>query len=736
MNTVNNAIGTQRQFQVRPENVYQKRLITPNFSTGIDTKSNNYNATALVASLGVLGNNMLQYQNDEFTRSEKVAGFVDKVVSGTATDEDKHKLDSIQLIAKYAPNYMTADNPYAVHAVEASRGKLLRQEINNEFNLAPIDTNQTQEERIKAYEEFVGKKQAEIKANGTADNLAFDLGFTANHMSDVVDVSSTFTKAKSRDLIVRGLSVSTANLDNLAKQAPDISVDELKKQGQGILDTLSLINGISTQQKYAVIEAGLTSIAKATGDITKVRAFAELIGDIDEKGNKKKISELIPTSTIEQTANIRQNVTRQGKIDEFTAMFMGAKSADEVHSKYKELWDNPQTRPIAEALSGRIEGFASRADSMRKQQEALKLKQVASESNKGSLYNSLNAQIEAKLANTPTDRFGRPTGSVYYNSVDSNGNVSLKRATTEELTPAIQQIISGITNDSKLSVEDKAHKTLRVLAFDGSKTIVNAWKDSLGISLNSLNPKDMKVDESGKAVLPAQLQQAIHMRALGASEFENVFGREMTSTIDALRIAEETGTLASFAQGVEVLKNPQVAEKIKQQVNNAVNSLGDVKLNNMYGDSEILTSTSLIERTEHIKTGSTHLTASGVPAEDAVKMVTKKFAENYVTYGGTAIPKGIFVGVPYELDHIGSGLDFYKEHYRSTNGLTADTPVYVRWNSTTKTLDFSGGVTAPTSSLDVKGIINQGQVSYNATKAQEAKNFNVNTPTTLSEKEQ
>lgn len=690
---VANSIGTQRQFTAQPKSTYQMNLRDINAGAGM-SGSDDYNASALVRALGVLGDTITNEASHLENRREKEQLSIAERAINATSGEDLEKLKAIEILGRYG-NYDRADNPYAVAAIEKARGKALAFKARSEFETEnPNLTNfKDSAEVVKAYEEHQKKVRDDLASN--ADNsIAFDQGFYESHPSDVLTVADKYRKAKSEQLKNASIGTSMATAGQIATDSMYKTHDETITSVTELANTVRLSQW-TDEEKRSFWDKAVLQIAQSSGDgalLDKVKGVV-----IYNDGQRDyTIGDQISFADKYKVAGSRANTMRTADVETFLDKASKYTSVQDLRDAFEVLAKDPSKRTLFEAVvphKAYLETQITKAEAIKAKanvyQQAEQGKQLA-------IKTSFDRQTAAWLSDRGTDSAGKPVGNVVINYLDEHGVQKSRQATQEELAPLLQNKIIQIAGDKNLSDEDKIKTTLKLLNYPDTKFYAKNWGEQAVAQLDTLDPKSLEgsLDEDGNYKLPSRLGELLKAREIGKSQFDVTFGSTVAGKIDAIATLQDyygyNGGVNAYVNSRERLDDKQLQGTYRTTLDRESFVLD--KMETPYGTEDVSMLGNGYEL-ERAKEQARILMSCGLSKEEAKAKAVDAMRQNNYSYHGALIPKSVFTGMNTQYAY--EGIDYWVADYKEGAGLLPSNPVTVEWSHGDNKLVIKSGAERP-----------------------------------------
>ena len=225
-NAVSAAIGTEKQFAKQQENIYQKRLIQPQFGRGISISADK-GAELLASSLNVLSNGIWTeaVAADRRKREQFTTEDADRMLAGK-TPKDLEDYDIMMALQHSDKGFDLSDNPYAIATLEKGMGQMVSRQAKEQWH-SQVERSQPPksiEEAVQQYNDFLQDNYQNFQDTMNIHNqYAFNQGYYQGYQNDVVQVAHQAHQMINREYQRKGQMMMGVKFQDLANGAKDMS---------------------------------------------------------------------------------------------------------------------------------------------------------------------------------------------------------------------------------------------------------------------------------------------------------------------------------------------------------------------------------------------------------------------------------------------------------------------------------------------------------------------------------
>ena len=224
-NAVSAAIGTEKQFAKQQENIYQKRLIQPQFGRGISISADR-DAEVLTRSLGVLATGIWgeAVAADRRKREQFTTEDADRMLAGK-TAKDLEDYDIMMALQHSNKGFDLSDNPYAIATLEKGMGQLVSRQAKEQWH-SQVERSQPPksiDEAVQQYNDFLQQNYQNFQDTMNIHNeYAFNQGYYQGYQNDVVQVAHQAHQMINREYQRQGQQMMGVKFQDLANGAKDM----------------------------------------------------------------------------------------------------------------------------------------------------------------------------------------------------------------------------------------------------------------------------------------------------------------------------------------------------------------------------------------------------------------------------------------------------------------------------------------------------------------------------------
>ena len=224
-NAVSAAIGTEKQFAKQQENIYQKRLIQPQFGRGISISADR-DAEVLTRSLGVLATGIWgeAVAADRRKREQFTTEDADRMLAGK-TAKDLEDYDIMMALQHSNKGFDLSDNPYAIATLEKGMGQLVSRQAKEQWH-SQVERSQPPksiDEAVQQYNDFLQQNYQNFQDTMNIRNeYAFNQGYYQGYQNDVVQVAHQAHQMINREYQRQGQQMMGVKFQDLANGAKDM----------------------------------------------------------------------------------------------------------------------------------------------------------------------------------------------------------------------------------------------------------------------------------------------------------------------------------------------------------------------------------------------------------------------------------------------------------------------------------------------------------------------------------
>lgn len=679
---ISNAIGTARQFTPQPDSGYvgRYREVTPSRVFG---KSGD---TTLGENIYRLNNALQSFiVNHEKIQDQIGLDNAQRMINAE-TPEDVMKLNALDAAQSYGFADDTA-NPYFRAYAEKLRGGLMATKMKREYDaMYSMSPMKDMDSEAKRFEDFSKewKKQQTDGESAPNNQYAFDSGYNENNLVNINNLWGEWNEKKHKEDIVTTMAMVQSSLGNLIQQAPELLKENgaLTKAAQSIFNEARLM-GLPPEYRQKLLTDWANEFV-ATGHIDAVR-FEQMMNNLD-------IQTSIDGSTV-KAADLLDMQSYATQAMKFRGQFMTKNLFDTMQS-YIENKDGAGWQALVDSKQGTDEYPIYAAQT-------------------GHVLSSIKSQIEADKRKQEREMERR------YRQKDTDNKTELS---TNEATGAIDAWLNGDTEYCGVpisAISTKApilysaftQKLANLVANDDWDGVVRlmdypkatAFRETLKHDiLNKFNAVKVTGDNND-ITIDSTLAHTMQFFTSNANQLESMFGKEVAEKATQLQALASVNpddfqsALRQFA--IWNSATDDMKSSAKDAIDEVINNNNDYY--DVEGIEDISGAPSRLEITNNGDIeGRFNRIASmfyicGMSADEAVSSAGSAIADNYVTYRGCALPKGIF------KDLVGDGSRDYFERALEDQFYEAD---FIRYDPDNQIFygTFSDGTTLPVYLSDIR----------------------------------
>ena len=644
--SIQNAIGTQKQFSAQPKGVYEQRLQGLPAQTKIDVGYSD-ELQKLGESLGVLGGAVDRAFDGREKRKEKIGIAEAERVVAMQDEESLRKMGAIEALNNFS-EFNLSDNPYAITTYEKMRGKYfaaIAQDDYTTYRESQPPAKDAQEENSR----FVNFMQTRYgdSYGVTSDTQAFQQGFFDNFIPAQRKVNQVWNTEKTKEIETMRKGITLATIGDIVErgyslEAPQLANDLTTAFGH------SNMAGATIPERVGYSEEFAKSFIQMTGDYNKLTQIAEntVIG-VDPEGNLIKMSEVVNLSPYQRAGEVvssqifdekKQTFMKslEGKPEaEVNATFEGLKATDPHF--YNEMRNQQDTvikqNKILEERK-RIQEVQAKAQSHAQEQ----------------VSEGFQADWEAYNSGSDMTRYGKARATGYsdimvkYKTLNAKGEVVEKeeKATKEEAFAFAKSLYSQIVSSDK-SDDEKSRDLFKLFEWKPVGFMKDTFKTDIHSALDSVSPEKPQMNDT--------LFRAVELYKNDPNKFNRLFGNDTTGQINTL-MALSQGAGGDFLEGArrysvgrDKLNDPVLRKAIDAKIDSRL-AYGTTLsgFQNLDGGEASLNTSILANKDiyDNVRETARFLHASGIDEQQAVKIATQEAQKYQFIYKDIAVPKDIF----------------------------------------------------------------------------------------------
>lgn len=633
-NLVANVVGTQQQFRRQPDNLYQKRLITPsaggNYAVGAEQ-----GALRLASALGVLGSGLLAESIAREQRREKLGVSEADRIFRVASEEDKEKLATLDMLGR-AEKFELADNPYAVARIDEMRGQHLATKLTNEYETEVLPNQplaKTSQENIKNYEDFMHKRISE-ETVAPVNTTAFEKGFYGSRTKDVLSQDLKYRQLRQADYEAERNALIASTADDIVTNSLNAAPEALAQQVQEKILNSQMLTSFSKDQRIKAMDAILKGIT-TNGNPEQLKALGELVLYFKEGDETQpiKVKDVCAMGDYDRTATKMLAYYNEKESREFLSALDG-KTPEGIVDAFEKL---KQEKPhLWEVLSPKMDSIITRRKQEIERKRQAELKAQLAKQEQAFVSQSLNAKYQAYLNGQATDAYGNMALNKTYMGIDGKQHTYTDNDIIQFGYNQLERI------KQSLPKEEQAAAMLKLFAFPNMGAFVEAQKMYYSQGLNNVQEGDQQFNDNVNYVLEAYRADE--------GNFRSVFGDKITDEVALINSDIDTRgvpqAITRFANKRTVLKDPDARKTIQTAWDNNFSGI-DVELKTL-GDisAENVPLLYNVEMKQQLKASFEDAMANGYSEADAVTFAKEQAKKYFVVYRGCAIPRTFFDTLP------------------------------------------------------------------------------------------
>lgn len=616
---VSGAVGTAQQYSPNAPNVYQQQLRGVS-SLGAPMQQYTNDDELLATGLSQLGIAWQQYTNDEEERKYSIAKEVSPQIFANMTEEEKHKLDTRQILATDG-KFNLQDNEYAIATIDRMKGTEVMKSIETKWQLyqANRPTKKTLEEELADFDNFVENELTGAMEHERVENeYSFNQGLAESRMATKTAVYNDFRKTTEETLKLERINGLSAKAGSWARNASNASEEDITKNIQALIGEVRNTMTSDTDLEYRTM-GGIINAVASTGqtkalDILAQQEYKEgkTVGDMFDFNHAKDLANV----QAEKIQNDRylglreklQKITTEAGVNQFRAELKASNQED-----YR-------------LMTGDMDRRVNEIEVERKRQEKLALLQ-AKKAQTTATASSLARSIYGELKN----------GKSSYNGQGFPKSDADVKAMGGDPTTYLAEM-------NKMLIQDMGNGN-----FDGVERILNnsyvsayakkEMNDSLNMELANLSASSTELPEVlGYAIGIAKTKPHLINYLLPSSASSKVLA--LSDMIDSTG-SRQTG-ISKFGTAMQKLNDSNYANNTKEKMDKAqLNPVG--VLDAVTG--EWTNTNPRGDKDERIRELATIMYASGdTDVQTAMDRANAIVMHSYINYKGTYIPRTVLAG--------------------------------------------------------------------------------------------
>lgn len=643
---VSGSIGTALQFMPNAPQTYQQNLSNV-ASVGSPMARFTNDADLLATGLSQLGVAWKQYTNDEEERKEKIAKAVAPQLYTSMTEDQKEGLTTRQILAT-SGKFNLQDNEYAVATIDRMRGTEMGKRIESDWQIYD-DQHQQQPDLPRQFSTFDEFYEARLKDYMSEENIenqyAFQGGLEEQHMATKMAVFDTFTKRKETQLKLERVNGITAMVGDFARNNPDITVEDGTPYLESFITNIRETATSDSNLEYKLLGNVAEAISK-TGNAELVEAFGQM-----EYDDRRRVKDVIDLSDYKDGANTEAVKIRN---DRFVALnkdieaIKTVEGLDEYYNKKKE--ESPEDyRLIAPLYNHAVANIKTEIA----RQQKLALMKQKTELARSNAMATLSQMFDAML-----------NGKASWNGME----FPRSEADLKDMGIDPDAFISGAREMLRQRLVSQQYDGLQYVLANPliGNAMRTSMKDQMDVALASM-------DQSGN--MPEIVGIALSLYRARPNMIHQLLDPKWAGRIQALGSLQdsmgETQGTQIFAMGMQALRDPDTADKVKTDINKIPMGRSET-LNIRTGEWSAF---SIPESTPSgllgaIRDQAEILKATGrFTADQAMEKAKSNLVHSYINYDGVLLPRSIINNIGVSSESFASeGLRHVLDELKSNMG--------------------------------------------------------------------
>lgn len=643
---VSGSIGTALQFMPNAPQTYQQNLSNV-ASAGSPMARFTNDADLLATGLSQLGVAWKQYTNDEEERKEKIAKAVAPQLYTSMTEDQKEGLTTRQILAT-SGKFNLQDNEYAVATIDRMRGTEMGKRIESDWQIYD-DQHQQQPDLPRQFNTFDEFYEARLKDYMSEENIenqyAFQGGLEEQHMATKMAVFDTFTKRKETQLKLERVNGITAMVGDFARNNPDITVEDGTPYLESFITNIRETATSDSNLEYKLLGNVAEAISK-TGNAGLVEAFGDL-----EYDDRNRVKDMIDLSEYKDSANTEATKIRNDRFVALNKEIEGAKSVEALDAIYERLKEeSPEDyRMVAPMYNHAVANIKTE---IARQQKLALMKQKA-ELARSNAMATLSPMFDAML-----------NGKASWNGME----FPRSEADLKDMGIDPDAFISGAREMLRQRLVSQQYDGLQYVLANPliGNAMRTSMKDQMDVALASM-------DQSGN--MPEIVGIALSLYRARPNMIHQLLDPKWAGRIQALGSLQdsmgETQGTQIFAMGMQALRDPDTAEKVKKDIDTIPMGSSET-LNIRTGEWSAF---SIPESTPSgllgaIRDQAEILKATGrFTADQAMEKAKSNLVHSYINYDGVLLPRSIINNIGVSSESFASeGLRHILDELKSNMG--------------------------------------------------------------------
>lgn len=613
---VSGSIGTAQQFMPNAPQTYQQNLanVAP---MGNPMARSTYWSDMLATGLSQLGVAWRQYTNDEENRKEKIAKAVAPQIYSSLTNEAKEGLTARQILST-SGKFNLQDNEYALATIDRMRGTEVGKRIESDWNIYD-DQHKMQPDlprQFNTFDEFYEARLKDYMSEESIENhYAFQSGLEEQHIATKMAVYDTFTKRKENQLKLERVNGITASVADWSRNNPNISTEEGLEYVEAFLTNIRETMTSDSTLEYKLLSNFAEAVAK-TGNADLVDAMGDL-----EYDERRRIRDVIDLSGFKDGANAEAGKIRNERYIKLSKEVGGLKTEEALDEYFNRLQEeSPEDyRLVAPTYNHALANI--KTEQARQQKLALmKQQEELAMSNARAVVQPMLDSIMSGKATYNGMMYPRSISDLKQMGIDPDVFIASAR----------QLVESNIRNGNYEGIQ---YALANPLIGQSYKEIMN---DQMDVALASMN-------QSGN--IPEAVGIGLSLYRARPTMINQIMKPEFAGRIQALAslqdtMGEQEGTQV-FALGMQNLRDPDTASRVKQEVNSiGIGMANTLSLRTGNWDNTYINENTQAFISNAIRDQAEILSATGrFTAQQAMDKAKNNIINSYVNFDGVLLPR-------------------------------------------------------------------------------------------------
>lgn len=273
------AVGQLKQFSMRKDDVYKKRLneIPLQYNVGLARNSDFEGMSRSLRAIGAfLDDNKLKHEENLY----KIAQSVVTPIYAKLTDEQKRTMTAVEILAQHG-RYDMEDNPYAMAILDGMRGNEIGKRIHSDYMeyRANMPLSNTLVDEMQSYDEFYKSNIENYLSNEHITNqFAFDMGLSEVKAQSIDTIAGAYKKNKEEALNMDAYNALGSMANEIARYPRNMTKEQWTEALSPMVEKYRLIKGSSAEENAKRLK--LLADGVSQGGIVAMEAFGDL--EIDD----------------------------------------------------------------------------------------------------------------------------------------------------------------------------------------------------------------------------------------------------------------------------------------------------------------------------------------------------------------------------------------------------------------------------------------------------------------------